>query len=315
MLDILISVAVASPLAASLVEGQTIVVHPRTEPSSDTDAGVDEAPDENNQPRRSGTASPAGAGGSVSAFTVSQAMERTPTGWSVSLGASGSTGDFGSAGNTTLWSVPLGLRYTRAGLRLSASLPYMRIRSDGVLFTGIDGSPLVVATSFAQQRTVRAGLGDLTLGASYLLLTKQTLGVDVDLTGRVKLPTASASSKLSTGKADFAGGTELSRVMGRVTPFASVTYRIFGDKAPWHIRNGFSASGGASVTMTAKTTLIVSYDYAEAATSVVENSHELFLGLSSPLPRSALRVTGFGTIGLSRGAPALSSGLSATMGF
>lgn len=252
-------------------------------------------------------------GGRTSPTLVSEVGGETASPLSVTVGASWLRGDFGAATDTQVWSVPIGVRYTTGNLRLTANIPYMRIESDGLLFTGIDGTPLVVAPRTPSFNRVRKGLGDVTLGAAYTLPSESTAGFDVELQGRVKLPTASRSSGLSTRKTDWLVGAEVSRTYGAVTPFVSASYRFFGDMDGWDLRNGMAASVGATVAV-GSNTLIGSYDYARRASRFVGDSHELFAGFSGPILQNKVRWTIYGTAGLSRGAPDAGAGLSLAIG-
>jgi hypothetical protein len=154
----------------------------------------------------------------------------------------------------------------------------------------------------------------MTLGASYTLPPAPG-GIEVELSGRVKLPTATKASGLSTGKADFSGAIQLTKLVGRFAPFASVTYRILGDPTGLNLLNGFAASAGTSYIISNNTVLLSSYHYARAASRLVRDSHELFAGASTRLPGSRLRLTGFVTHGLSDGAATTSGGLSVAVAF
>jgi hypothetical protein len=244
---------------------------------------------------------------------VAKAEElRSNSDLSVSLGASAWSGDFGAPTDTFITSVLLGARYRVGNLRLSATLPRMRIRSDGTLFAGINGAPMFVSPTTAPQSRVRDGLGDLTLGASYLV-ESVPLGVDLELLGRVKLPTASASSQLSTGKTDVAMGASLSKTIGRLTPSVTATYRWFGDTNIWKFRNGFEISAGASYAVTDTTIAFLSYDYARATTALIGDYHELVGAVSTPVLTNRLRLTAFAGKGLSSGAADVSGGVSVSL--
>ena len=262
------------------------------------------------------TGSPSVASSTVSPTTVSDALNRSAPSESsldLSLGTSIASGDFGTAADTRIWSTALGVRYaTGSGLRLSLSVPYMRIRSKGTIFTGIDSTPIVVAATSSGRRVTTDGLGDLTLGASYTVSPSGT-GLEIELSGRVKLPTATRKSQLSSQKTDYSGGLQVTKSIGRIAPFASVTYRVFGDPKGLDLRNGFAASAGASAIVGSKTVLLVSYHYALAATRFVDNSHELFAGASTALGESRFRLTGFVTKGLSNGAASVSGGVAIAM--
>jgi len=231
---------------------------------------------------------------------------------SLSLGGSVWSGDFGAPTDTLITSVLLGARYRVGNLRLSATLPRMRIRSDGTLFAGINGAPMFVSPTTQPQNRVRDGFGDLTLGASYLV-DAPTLGFDLEFLGRVKLPTASSSSQLSTGRTDVAAGLSASKTIGRLTPSVTATYRWFGDTDIWKFRNGVEVSAGASYAVTDTTVAFLTYDYAEATTQLIADYHEVVAAVSTPVLNDRLRITAFAGKGLSSGAADVSGGLSVSL--
>jgi hypothetical protein len=260
--------------------------------------------------------SPSSANATVSAATVPQAMERLDRGdgaVDVSLGGTYGEGDFGTGSTTTIWSSALGARVRLNDLTLSASLPWMRIRSRSTVFTGIDATPVLVAPNTSAVKRTAEGIGDLTLGAAYTI-SPANGPVEIELSGRAKINTASQRSGLSSGENDYAVGADASLPLGAVTPFVSVTYRFLGDTALYDLRDGPAASAGASFAIGPDAYLLTSYHYARAATRLVEDSHELFAGASTRLAGTPLRLTGFTTAGLSRGAASFSAGIAVSVG-
>lgn len=256
------------------------------------------------------TGSPSNGGATVSPATVSQATDRLSAplrSLSVSVGTSYASGDFGSNANAKIWNTPLGVRYAMGPLRITASIPYMRIRSNGAIFTGIDSTPIIVASP-SSRRIKSNGFGDATIGAAYTRLINDA--IEIEFAGRIKVPTATRASGLSSGKADYAGAVQISTITGRFSPFLSGGYRVLGDPHTFNLRNGISASAGSSVTLTDKTILLASYHYAQTASRLVRDSHELFAGASQRIGSRGLLLTGFATAGLSSGASAVSGGLS-----
>ena len=225
-------------------------------------------------------------------------------------GGSAWSGDYGSSTNTTITAALAGVQYRVGGLRLSASLPWMRISSHGAVFTGIDGAPLIVAPSFGPVRTVREGVGDLTLGASYLVPAVTPLGVDIDLRGKVKVPTGSVSKGVSTGKADYAFGAEVSKPLGRFVPAVAVNYRIYGDAGAWKLKDGVAVSASGTYILAHHIAAVATYDYAQAASAYIADSHSVTGAVSAPLAPHGLRLTAFVSKGLSNGAAEVSGGLS-----
>lgn len=261
--------------------------------------------------------SPSNATSTVSPSTVPQNMDRLadgPGAFMVSLGALYASGDFGADTNTSIVSTALAARYQTGGLRLTASLPWMRIRSDAVIFTGIDSTPVLVAPGSRAARRTNHGFGDLTLGAAYALPAASS-GTEVEFSGRVKFDTATRGSGLSSGEKDYAVGVQVTQPAGRFGPFVSATYRFLGDTPTYTLRDGFAASAGTSYLLGRGAYLLASYHFSERATGLVEDSHELFAGASAPIASTRFRVTGFGTAGLSRGAAAVSGGVALSRAF
>jgi hypothetical protein len=212
-------------------------------------------------------------------------------------GASYSRGDYGTDVKTETLAIPVGLRLRKGGLRLSASIPYVRIEGSRTLIPG-DGDDIV--DDAPVQRVVREGFGDLSLRARYRIEDLPG-GFRSDLTGRVKVPTGSTAERLSTGEFDFGLGAEISRPIGRIEPFAELNYRINGDPPGRDYRNTLQASVGSSLRL-GRRVASLSYDYSQSRIRGREASHSLGLSLATPIARRVL-LAGFASKGLSERAP------------
>lgn len=217
--------------------------------------------------------------------------------FTVTTGVDYSSGDYGTGVDTNILIAPLSLRYKTGDIRFTATLPWLRI--DGSSAIVGDGSGGVVIDPNAP-RSVRSGLGDLSLGVAYTV-PEEKLGFGLDLSARVKVPTASRGKGLGTGETDVSVGAEVSKTLGSVIPFVSVGYRMPGDPPGVDLHNSWTASGGINVMM-GKSILIASYDYREATSDLAKDSHELFGAVSTPLNKR-LNLTIYGSAGLSDGAP------------
>ena len=205
--------------------------------------------------------SPSTGTSDVSPSVVPQSMERMEPAQSVaelSLGSLYASGDYGTDSTTSIWTTALGARLRLGGLRFTASLPYMRIRSRSTVFTGIDSTPVLVAPDTSLEKKTTRGFGDLTLGASYTIDPSGS-AYELELSGRAKIATATADSRLSSGANDYAFGAELSRTAGRFGPFVSATYRFLGDSAAYQLRDGFAASAGTSFSIGRSAFVLASY--------------------------------------------------------
>jgi len=232
-------------------------------------------------------------------------------GLSLSTGVNYSSGDYGAAEKTKLLVVPLSARARSGPVRFSATLPWLRIDSPGNIVGGGTGGPIIIDPNAPATREVRKGFGDLSLGATYSLPPASLAGFDLDLSGRVKLPTSSERKSLGTGKTDFALSTEISRSVGLWTPFLTLGYRFLGDPEGVDLRNGPSASVGTTFQI-GTTVAIASYDYSRATSAATKDAHELFGALSGPLT-DRLNWTTYGIAGLSQGSPDFGVGLLITL--
>jgi hypothetical protein len=218
-----------------------------------------------------------------------------------------SSGNYGARESTDIYLVPFSARMSSGPLRLSVTLPYLRIDSPGIVIGGGDGPPIIIDPNAPSARTKREGFGDLSIGAAFTL-PKDFLGpVDVDLSGRIKIPTSSTKKFLGTGKTDFAVATEFAYPIDTWAPYIRLGYRFFGDLPNIDLNNGMAASVGTTKQL-GRIVAIVSYDYSRATTAAVEDAHELFGALSGPLTGS-LNWTGYGIVGLSTGSPDFGLGL------
>ena len=234
--------------------------------------------------------------------------------FSASIGTLYAAGDFGADTNTSIWSSTIAARYRRGDFRVTVSVPWMRIRRNSVIFTGIDSTTVLVAPGANAARNTAQGFGDLALGAAYTFAPAGA-GLELELSGRAKLNTAKRSSKLSSGETDYAVGAQITKPVGTFGPFVSATYRVLGDTSTYRLRNGLAASAGTSLALGSRTYLLASYHYSERATDFVKDAHEVFAGAVTEIPLSRLRFSGFATLGLTRGAAAASAGLALSSDF
>lgn len=244
------------------------------------------------------------AAGAVGLAVPAAAQESDDLGLTFSTGVDYSSGDYGAASKTKILVVPFSLRASAGNSRFTATVPYLRLDSPGGVVVGPGGEPLPGVPS---QTGVRKGLGDLSLGYAYSIPADRLGGIELELGGRVKLPTSSDRKQLGTGKTDAAVSAELSYPAGLFAPFVNVGYRFLGDPAGVELDNGFTGSVGTTAQL-GTVVAIASYDYTEASSPLAEDAHELFAALSGPVS-DRLTLTGYGIAGLSEGSPDFGVGL------
>jgi len=165
--------------------------------------------------------------------------------------------------------------------------------------------------ALADGKETRKGFGDVNIVGRYRIPEQELGGVELELMGRVKLPTASRRNNLGTGEVDFALGAELSREIGMLKPFVSGQYRINGDSPAREFRNTVATSVGSGVRLTRRARATLAWDYSQSRIKGRAGSHMLDGGLSTRL-RRGLTLTGDAAIGLSKNAPDLRVGATLT---
>jgi hypothetical protein len=221
---------------------------------------------------------------------------------SVGAGGSYSSGRYGGTDRVEVASTYVSVGATRADWRLDATFPYLFVRTGG---SAVDAGGIVLP---GEGRRSASGLGDATLRLSGPLPLEAPVTVTVG--AQVKLPTG--SREVSTGQVDASADVEISREMGRLTPFASAAYRAYGDSIDLELENGWTLSAGSSLSV-GTTALILSYDWSQSAVGGPA-SQELFAVAAGRLtPR--LGWTLYGSKGLSSGAADFLLGAGVTRSF
>ncbi len=163
----------------------------------------------------------------------------------IESGVAYSRGDYGLSSDTTVWVVPVSAVYNFDQWSFRATVPWVRLKGPATVFgdigTGGIGGPPRPSSATA------SGVGDSLLSATF----KANPGVktlNVDLTGRLKLPTGDDARGLGTGKTDYYAQVDLYRTFGVITPFGTVGYRWLGS-GRYRLQDGAYVSGGLLYTL------------------------------------------------------------------
>ena len=177
------------------------------------------------------------------------------TTWDISSGFDYSEGRYGSLLDTSVWSIPLAGRVQMDRLRLEASIPYLEVKGPGIVV----GGSVVGASNII---TTRSGLGDVNLGAAWLLHADEENLPSLELAGSVKLPTA--SSDLGTGKMDYNLQANINHSFTpRVMLFGSLGYSWLNDFRGFHLEDGVTAMAGVNYRASDATSIGLSANYRE----------------------------------------------------
>lgn len=221
------------------------------------------------------------------------------TTWEAYLGTDYFVGDYNAASDTTVISVPLLLRVQLDRLRLEATVPYLYVDGPGIFAGGV----VVPGGSGAS----RSGLGDLNLGAAYLLNIGGQSAPTFEIAGMVKLPTA--GSGLGTEKFDYTAQLNVYYPLSmQVLLFASAGYQVLGDYGTYELEDGIVASGGLNYISSQSLSLGFGVNYRQ----------QYYQGLGDYVSISPYlqwniggmwRITGYGLVGLTEASPRFGAGL------
>ncbi len=218
-----------------------------------------------------------------------------------------SSGDYGQPLDTDILYVPVSAKATSGEWSFRISSGYINIEGPGGVIGGGDGGVIVTPGRGTMQITEASGIADTYFTVKYSP-EFENLGVMLDLSTKVKAPTADENKGLGTGKVDVTVQAEMSKFIGPVVPFASLGYRFVGEPDTFMLNDIWIASAGAAYYISNKASIGVSYDYREAASALAEDSKEIFAYLDLKATKK-WGVVLYGVAGLSDGSPDFGAGL------
>lgn len=235
--------------------------------------------------------------------------------WGASVGLDYVTGNYGAkcavslsltctTTGTTVFVLPVTAMVQVERLRLQATVPFVDIEGPG-RFAGDLGVPVIVAPTNNEPRR-RSGLGDISVGAAYILLRENLFMPRIELAGVTKLPTA--ASGLGTGKSDYAAQVNLYRtVLPWLTTFGSIGYEWVGDFNTVKLHSGGEAKVGADLKFLGMGAGAL-VDYRQSAWAGAPDYFALNPYVTWHM-MGVVQVSLYGTVGLTRSSPSQAFGV------
>lgn len=153
-----------------------------------------------------------------------------------------SSGKYGSATTTTIFSIPVVGRYETDLWVFKLTVPYIRISGAGNVVSG--GKRFKAVTTTTAISTTRSGLGDVVAAATYNFYSESENNSGADLTGRVKFGTA--DTDLGTGQNDYAAQVDFYQGFDRFTAMGALGYEVLGSPVGVDVNNvAYGTLGGA----------------------------------------------------------------------
>ncbi len=120
-------------------------------------------------------------------------------------------------------------------------------------------------------------MGDLNISASYLGYYNAASGLGVSGKAKIKLPVADESRGLGTGEADLSFQIDPFKVIGPLTLFSSVGYKIYGDTAVTDYNNVWYVSLGGMRKINDALDIGLGGNFREKVTNRSANKKDMFL--------------------------------------
>jgi hypothetical protein len=235
---------------------------------------------------------------------------------SAGAGLNYSSGKYGTSTDTKILSVLFNARYETDLWTFRLTVPYLSVTGPANVIPGVgrfdsSGRPrrrAVVGT------TSESGPGDTVASATYNAYYDAATKRGLDLTGRLKLPTADANKGLGTGATDESLQLDVYQTLDRLTLFADVGYTFFGHSDFVQLDNALNYGVGASNKLRATDSVGASLDGRQRVTPGGAPQRELTVFWNRRTD-SATRVQAYFLIGLANGSPDWGLGVSAAYTF
>jgi Putative MetA-pathway of phenol degradation len=255
--------------------------------------------------------------------------------WQIGSTPSYSSGNFGTNTTSTFFYAPLSIRRLFRDGDVTLVIPFVMATTDG-RSTLVGGNPVQVQDNRGSnsgpgggggsgsgggscepgedkpscltgrttgQKVTTSGLGDIILRGRYYLVEEKDWTPLIAVTGRLKLPTASASQGLGTGKMDEGVGMEMSKRLGdRWLTFLDGGFNVIGRPEGLNLRNQWWYDAGVGYYVTNNLLGSVYFEEYRSLVSGRQNIRDVFLGMNYKAS-SAWRFNGGVTVGVSNGAP------------
>lgn len=250
------------------------------------------------------------AGTAGAAETAQHSVE---TDWgriTLSTGINYSTGDYGQDQSTDILYVPLTGKWEVQDWVFRLTVPYVSVTGPGnvVQGSGVVGTP-------TRQRTTESGLGDVVAGASRTIYENRGTGTAVDVTAKVKLPTADPDRGLGTGEADYFLAIEPAQQWGAVTLFGTLGYKLAGDPPGSDLNNVVFASLGFTAPVAPATSAGLSLDVQGRSSDASSSAQREITAFASHRLSETWQAQAYVSRGLAEASPDWSGGLTASLRF
>lgn len=187
-------------------------------------------------------------------------IESDETRFRTSLGMDYTSGSYGTEEKTEILFVPLSLQAEQGPWTVRAVIPWLHVSGPALVIDGGEGGSIGTRDAASA-----SGMGDISLSLMYSFEELYQYDWFVDLTARVKIPTANLSDGLGTGEPDAYLQFDVARAVGPFIPFATLGHKWTGVPAALKLRNTVYGSAGLQYSWSKDVATGLSYDYRQSS--------------------------------------------------
>lgn len=187
-----------------------------------------------------------------------------------STGFDYSSGNYGAAKPTEIWYVPVSLRASKGPWALKVTTGWLSVSGPALL---VDAGTADAALGLRTTGSA-SGVADLNFYVTYSVDSLAAYNIFLDLTARLKAPTASFVKGLGTGEWDEAVQIDISSVFGDFMPFAYVGYKVAGRPQGFSLRNVVYGEVGAQYAWNEWLSTGFMFDVRQASIRTAETPQE-----------------------------------------
>jgi hypothetical protein len=216
---------------------------------------------------------------------------------SVATGFDSTSGNYGTSSNTSILTIPVIGKYETDSWLFKLTVPYLRITTISGVIPGV--GPMKKGGAVA---TTQSGLGDVVAASTYFAIEGDEETPGLDLTAKIKLPTANKNAGLGTGETDYAIQADVYQSMDKVTLMGAIGRKFLGSSATLPLNDIFYGSVGVSYRATDNVSVGGSLDAAQASFASGSNVLELSVYVSRKIDK-AKKIQGYILKGFADGSP------------
>ena len=196
--------------------------------------------------------------------------------FSFSTGTNFTSGKYGRATSTDIWYVPFTVRYRSNRSLFRVTIPYISITgSRNIIGPGI--GDVAVGNDFSAndgarvEKRTQSGLGDVIVAYTHNLIYHRASKTVFDITGRIKIPTASSARRLGSGQVDYAVQGDLLKSISDFHLRATFGYRILGNPSGVNFRNVFYGGTGVGYRLSSKSAIGTNFNIGQSTINLQDS--------------------------------------------